>query len=217
MPWKRILLAFLLMLPGLGLIVGSIPGLQDGLLWDATIPVPEDIEDQWPLSKDEYLRTASLLQKVEISDVRAHAVAAEAAILAGTAPFKEIRPLEDALSRAPANARAWMILSDAYKPTSPKRAAAALSQSFLLAPYDYFLAGPRAERAAALWTYLDSDTRAAALRQAVMLWDAPELRDEIHSLLRSQPGVDLLNRAFAGHPNDLRALEQWLKRTAKHD
>lgn len=212
--WKRTVLALLLIVPGIGLILAAVPDVRDGLLWDASIPTPEDIEAQWPLPSASYARSASLLSKTNSRDTEAHIFAAEAAMLANGDPSQQINALQVAVSKAPANARAWMVLSDAYRPRDPKMAAKALAQALLLAPYDYFLAGPRAERAAILWDYLDDETRAAGLRQTLMLWESPELRDEIHALMASQDGIDLLNRALAHRQNELSRLKLWLRKSS---
>ncbi len=200
----------LLSLPGILIIVLGLGPLRDGLAVDGAIPVPMYMIQQAPLSKSAYQRAARALGAANASNGQAAIFAAEAKMRAGDAPVAQIPELNRALTNSPADARGWMILSDAYATVDPKRAASALGQSLLLAPYDYFLAEPRAARAASLWAHMDSDTRDMAARQTLLLWESPDLQPTVRILLRTPTGVDLVKRSFKHHQTELRDMNRWL-------
>jgi hypothetical protein len=94
--------------------------------------------------------------------------------------------------------------------SDPTRAARALGQAFVLAPYDFFWAGAKSQLSSQLWDYMDPDTKRTALREVRMLWEEPMLRDEILPLLARPAGNDLLTRAFASEPDTIRAINRFV-------
>jgi hypothetical protein len=207
---RRLSFLIVLFLPGVFLISFAIAPLLNGVAVDSAIPIPIYLVRQTPLPQSTYKTAAAKLFATYPGDGGSRIFASEAAMSAGAARTSQIAPLVDAISHTPANARGWMILSDAYAAKNPAQAADALGQSMLLAPYDYWLAGPRSVRAAKLWARLNADDRANALRQVVLLWEEPVLRPQIDGLLQTDRGVAIVNRAFGGQPDELRDLNRWL-------
>lgn len=207
---RRIVLSVLLLLPGVLLIALALAPLRDGVSTDSVIPVQKYLILQSPLPKALYVRAFPALASAHPDDGTAKIFAVEAAIAAGASPASQTQLLIAGLEDAPANPRGWMFLSDALASANPDRAAEALGQSFTLAPYDYWIAGDRAQRAAKLWPRLNSYDRASALRQVILLWEEPLLRPQIADLLQTPEGLALLTRAFAGRPDELRELNRWV-------
>lgn len=197
-------------IPGFFLIAFAIAPLRDGIAVDSAVPIPIYMIRQSPLPKAVYAQAAAALDKANAANGDAHLLAVEAALHAGKPPAAQTAAIEQALTRSPANARGWMVLSDAYAQTNARLAAAALGQSFLLSPYDFWLAEPRAERAALLWPNLDRDTRAMALRQTLLLWEAPDLQQRMRLLLTKPKAVALVATAFKDHQAEMRDLNRWL-------
>jgi hypothetical protein len=207
---KKYIIGVFLCVPGILLIAFAGTPLRDGIAVDSAIPVPIYLIRQSPLPKSVYNQAAMTLDRADPADGDAHLLAVEAALHAGAIPAVEIAAVQNALEHSPANARGWMILSDVTASADRGRSAAALGQSILLSPYDFWLAEPRAERAALLWPSLDKDTRALAMRQTLLLWEAPDLRQKMRLLLTKPQGVALAQYAFKDHQDELRDFNRWL-------
>ncbi len=204
------LVAILVGLPGVALAWFALPHFQNGLALDSAIPVPNYMIRQAPMPPVAYKRAASALARANAEDGTAQVAQAEASIDGGEPGAKQIARLEQGVRDAPPVPRGWMLLSESLAPVDKTKAAKALSQALVLAPYDYWLAGLRARDAAMQWDQLDSDTRAMALRQVQLLWDDQHLRIYLFPLLSSKEGIALVTRAFSGRPDDMRALNRWL-------
>jgi hypothetical protein len=198
------------LVPALLLAFGAIPRVQDGLGTDAAIPVPSYMIAERAMPRAAYVDAIAALSSANPRNGDARIARAEAGLHAGAAPAQIVPEAEEGLASAPASARGWLVLSVAELPGNRRKAAQALSQALLLAPRDYWLVGPRAQMAAALWPEIDQDSRIAALAQARMLWEEPPLRSQLEPLLNSVAGVALARRAFAGRGDELRAMNRWL-------
>ncbi|MEI9989856.1 MAG: hypothetical protein WDM86_07440 [Rhizomicrobium sp.] len=206
------LIAFLAGVPGIALGFLAVPHFQNGAALDSAIPVPNYIIRQMPMPVAAYRRAANALLRANNQDGGAQVALAEASIDAGNTAASQLERLERGVRDAPTVPRGWLLLSTSLVTIDKTRAATALSQALLLAPYDFWLAGSRAQEAAQQWRDLDPGTRALALRQAQLLWDDEELRMYIPMLLSSPEGVALLTQAFSKRPDDLRAINRWLSR-----
>ena len=203
----------LLLLPALALGTSAWAHFADGVAVDAAIPVPVFMIQQIAMPKVAYVDAAAALSKADVRDGEAAVARAEAALHGGASPADEVPLLVQGLTQEPASARGWTILAEALEPTDRGGAARALSQGLVLAPRDYWLIGARAQDSARLWGELDRDTQALALEQARMLWEVPELRDQLRHVLTSPKGVALVAKAFAGREDELRTMNRWLALT----
>ncbi len=208
----RVFVAVLTAIPGVALALLALPHFEDGLARDAAIPVPIYMIRQIPMPAAAYHNAFKALSHTASADGEAQIAAAEAAIRSGQGGPAEILRLEQGIEDAPASPRGWLLLSEMLASRDRKRAAEALSQALVLAPYDFWLAGERAQDAAAQWDALDSETRAMALRQVQLLWDEESLRGYLPPLLSTPAGVALVIRAFADRPDDFRTFNRWLSR-----
>jgi hypothetical protein len=203
----------LLLLPALALGTSAWAHFADGVAVDAAIPVPVYMIQQIAMPKVAYEDAAAALSKADARDGEAAVARAEAALHGGAMSADGAALLVQALTQEPASARGWTLLAEAQEPADKKSAARALSQALLLAPRDYWLIGARAQDSARLWAELDRDTQALALEQARMLWEVPELRDQLRHLLTTPKGVALVAKAFAGREDELRTMNRWLALT----
>jgi hypothetical protein len=167
------------------------------------------------LPNDSYDRAASSLEHAASANGDAAILAAEAAIHGGARASTKISEIKRGLALEPMSARGWILLAEAEGRHYPQRAALALSQSLVLAPYDFFLGGPRARMSAELWNVLDTDTRAMSRRQVVRLWEEGTLRNQLMPLFETEAGRELLKASFAGTPDELRALNRWASAKAR--
>ena len=135
---------------------------------------------------------------------------AEALSLARPQGKNVVALLQDGLAKSPASVRGWTLLAEQLDTIDHQKAAQALGQSFLLGPYEYFVALKRARQAAVLWDDLAIDAREAALEQTRLLWTEESLNDGILRLLDTQGGSELLARAFIDEPEELRTINRWV-------
>jgi hypothetical protein len=211
----RSLVALVAAVPGVALGLFAWPHLLNGLALDAAIPVPIYMIRQTPMLQSAYRRAAHALVGADLRDGDAQTAAAEAATRAGGPAQAQIARLEQAVRDAPAEPRGWLLLSEALLPVDRKRAASALEQALVLAPYDYWIAGRRARDAVVLWGNLDFEAREMALRQVQFLWDEPSLRSGLVELLSTASGVAIVRRAFSQRPGDLRDLNRWMSKARR--
>jgi hypothetical protein len=207
---KSLATGLALSLPGLFLLYFAIVAFESGVAISAAMPVQNYLVRRQPLPVANYTRTADLLTSGAVREGGQRIFGSEASIYAGDSPASQIWPLRSALAMSPADARGWMLLSDALHASDHKRAAQALGVSFELARYDYWIAGARAERAALLWSDLNFDDRDSAVRQVRLLWEEPILRPQLYGLLTTPQGISLLNRAFVGRRDEVVALNRWV-------
>lgn len=163
------------------------------------------------LQRSIYAQAAIELAQADARDGDAQLESAEASLYAGAKKAAIVSRIIAGLRLAPSSARGWLLLSEVTERTQPALAGAALSQSFLLAPYDFYLAGRRANDAAKQWATLDPETRSMAQRQTERLWDEGDLRGYIRPLLTSDAGTALVNRSFASRRTDQRLINRWLE------
>lgn len=204
----------LLLLPALALGTLARAHFSDGVAVDAAIPVPVFMIQEIAMPKVAYEDAAIALERADPRDGEAALERAEAALHGGAAPANEVPLLVHGLMQEPAGARGWTLLAEAEESQDKKSAARALSQALVLGPRDYWLIGARAQDAARLWPQLDRDAQGLALEQTRMLWEEPDLRDQLRRLLSTPKGVALVAKAFAGRPDDLRTMNRWLALTA---
>ncbi len=206
----RIPFAVLAAISGITFALLAFPHFEDGLARDAAIPVPIYMIRQVSMPPVAYRNAFKALSRASRADGEAQIAAAEAAIRGGQGGPAEIVRLEHGIEDAPAVPRGWLLLSEMLASSDRRRAAEALSQALVLAPYDFWLAGERARDAAAQWDALDGETRTMALRQVQLLWEQEPLRRYLPPLLSTPAGVALVIRAFASRPDDFRAFNRWL-------
>ncbi|GAA0553824.1 hypothetical protein GCM10008941_37300 [Rhizomicrobium palustre] len=180
---------------------------RNGVANDGAIPVPVYMVSQRPMPSLAYRHAIDALSAANPKDGIAAIAAAEAALRAGLPRGEVISRVRKGLTAEPASARGWLVLAEALTPTNKRMAAEALSQSLMLAPHEFWLAGPQSVDAAALWPDLDGDTQQAALRNARQLWDYPPLREHFFAVADTPGAASVLNRAFSA--DEIRYINRW--------
>lgn len=201
-------LAWLLCLPAVALGYFGYVHFVDGIAVNAAVPVPVYMVAQIPMPKAAYAAAATTLAQANARNGNAKLLRAEAWMHSGAQPAESVSSLSDGVSRAPASSRGWILLSEALYPASRTAAARALSQSLLLAPYDFWLAGPQTADAARLWPYLDGEAREEAIAKSRLLWEEPALRPYLKGVLDRPEGAALLTKALSAE--ERRALNRWI-------
>jgi hypothetical protein len=192
----RRLATVVLLLPGLCLAYFGYAHFTDGAAQDGAVPVPVAMVAQISLPKAAYDDAVKSLTGASLRDGDAQLVRSEALFNGGRAPSEIVPLIEEGLRHAPASARGWTLLAEAQQPSQPKKAAAAISLAFLLAPRDYWIAAARVRAAGLLWPSLDGETRLAAEKQARLLWHEELLRPQIVIAAQTDAGAALLTRSF---------------------
>jgi len=199
-----------LLIPALLIILVATPRLQSGLAIDAIYPVPILMTVGISLPQSSYEDTAALLAAAHRDDGETILQRAEALSLAQPQGENVVELIQDGLAKSPASVRGWTLLAEQLGTIDQQKAAQALGQSFLLGPYEYFVALRRARLSAMLWDTLQTETQAAAQRQVRLLWTEESLKDGILRLLDTPGGSELLARAFIGDPEELRSINRWV-------
>ena len=207
----------LIFVPGFLLAGAAVPRLISGLALEAAFPAPIYMDANVQLPRAAYEQARKALSQADPRDGQAKIAEAEAAHLAGY-PAQEILPkLIVALNHAPGSAKGWALLAELQASQKPQSGAAALGLALEFAPFDYWLAGRRVNMGAQIWDALNTDDRASLLRQTRLLWTDEQLRNNLPPLLATEPGLRLINRAFADDPDTLRALNRWSLRDSLHN
>jgi hypothetical protein len=207
--WRVPLIA-LLAAPALALGWFGHQHLSDGLALDAAIPVPNYLISGRPMPPQAYQLAARSLAGIDRRDTDGRLALAQVQLRLGT-PSSDVKPLlENAILASPANARAWLLFSETLGQT--EEAQSALANALLLAPYDYYLAVPRAVDAAIQWDHLDDATRQLAGRQIERLWDVDILRPQLRFVLAAPNGALAVTQSFAARPDDLRELNRFVSK-----
>ncbi|MEI9886080.1 MAG: hypothetical protein WDN08_06185 [Rhizomicrobium sp.] len=202
-------------MPALALGIGATPHFSDGLALDRALPVPSYMIAGTALPKGIYLGAVAALDGASPADGFAGAARAEAAMHADAPGASQIPLLEHALAAAPASPRTWLLLAQAQLQTDRAKAATALSQALILAPYDYWVAAGRTRYAALLWSDLDADARSRALGQVRLLWEEPQFHAQLLQLLTLPKVPKLVDRAFAGRRDERVELYRWASATRR--
>lgn len=200
-----------LVLPAIFLVWATWRSVPDGFAREAAEPVPSWMILRVEMPASVYRKAAIMFSRADPENGAAHLAEGEADMLGG-APAKTVLPvLGQGLSRQPASVRGRVLLAEArLQAGMPKKAAEALSQALLMAPDDYFLIGVRVRDAARLWPDLDADARNRALTLTRRLWRDPQLRPQLRAVLGETSGVEMVSRAFAGQPDEIRLMNRWL-------
>ena len=201
-----------MLLPAIGVIVLAAPRLISGFALEAAFPATTEITMNMTLPQATNKFVAQVLSHASPSDGETQILRAEAAVNAGFPPGMVIPIVRSALIREPTDARGWILLAALLKDHDPKGAASALSLAIELAPREYYLVIPRAFVGASLWNYLSKDVQARIVDDAHVIATSNEFRGGLQSLLDAQGGTELVGRALAGHPDQLRALNRSLAR-----
>jgi hypothetical protein len=190
------------------LFILALPRLQTGVALDRAYPVPVFMTVGVTLPESTYLQTAAILRNANAADGGAMLQRAEALSLAEPYGPNAIELLESGLKLAPASVRGWALYSEQVSPINPSHAAEALTLSFLLGPYEYYVAEKRARQAALLWDALPTDSRELALRQVRVLWTEESLNEGLLRVMAAPGGSELAARAFVEQPEELRAINR---------
>ena len=210
--WTAWLVPVVTVLPALAILVVAWPRLISGLAQDVAFPATAYMVADVPLPVRAYRQTAQALSLAPASDGETQLMRAEAALRAGE-PRAVVAPIaESASSRAPADARGWIVLAEALQRSDPPRAAQALSVAIELAPREHFLVVPRLLAGAPLWSYLPPEARATLLDDAAALVQDKNGLPDLLALLRVAGGPALVTRALKDHPDEIRALNRRLVR-----
>ena len=191
------------------LIAFGLRHANDGLAVDAAIPVPSSMIARVAMPVQAYRSAAAALAKADPADGDAREMRGEAEFHAQDLDAARA-DLSGALAHAPGSARAWTVLAEAQLPANPGRAAVLFSQAVMLAPFDFWLMGQRLDDAESLHDKLDADTVRRVNDQTRLLWSEPLLHPQLLQLLSTPNGVQLVTHAFAGDPDDLRAMNRWV-------
>lgn len=210
---KDVVLGVGLCLPGVLLGTFGYIHFVDGWAQDAAVPVPVYMVAQIKMPKSAYVEAAKALRYADHRNGGAELARAEARVRSGEQGASIVDQIRDGLAHQPASARGWTLLAEVLNPSQEKYAAQSLSQALILAPNDYWLAGARAEDAAQLWPDLDDDARHMAFAQTRLLWQEPQLREQLVDLARTPAGAALISRAFG--QDDIRAINRLLSRRRK--
>ncbi len=208
-----------LLAPAIFLIFVAAPRFRSGLAIDAAYPVPILMVVDVSLPQSSYRNTAAILAKAHHDDGETLLQRAEALSLAPLETEDVVGLLQEGLTKSPASVRGWALLAEQLDMVDQPKAVQALEQSLLLGPYEYYVASKRARETAILWDTLSTDGRAAAQRQARLLWTEARLNEGILRLVNTQGGSEILARAFLDEPAELRAINRWItseRRKAGH-
>ncbi len=192
------------------IVARAFAHFRDGVMIDRAIPVPSYMVAGRPVPKWAYAHAAAALAGADAADGVARIAGAEAALRAGAPDRSQIGPLRSALMRAPADARGWLLLAQAARSSDPHQASVAMSQALLLAPYDYWLAGMRAQIASGMWSALDEDAKSRALQQIRLLWEEPQLRVLLPAVLDAPGAASAFQLAFAGNRDEFITINRWI-------
>lgn len=206
----RWLWSLALLIPAL--LVGCVgyAQFQDGLARDQALPIPNYLLRNLTAPASAYQDASRALAQANRADGENMVIQAEAAIAGGAKPASNLGLIEQALAASPASSRGWLLLAYAAAGSDRRLASKAANMGFLLGPYDFWLAGVRAQQAIKLWDLMDADTRTMALANARMLWDVEKLRPELLIVLNTGDGVKLVARAFQGRKNDVFEMNHWI-------
>jgi hypothetical protein len=205
------------LLPALAVLPAAGGYFIDGLAVDAAVPVPAYMIAQRGMTQRVYVEAAGVLAGASPRDGAVAIARGEAMLLSGAPPASQIPLLTQGVLEQPASARGWLLLAQATAPSDRKRSAILLARALALAPHNYWLAGSLARTSALLWRDLDEAGRAAALGQTRLLWEREDLHGQLRDLLSTQQGINLAARAFAGRPEEIRALNRWLAQDENGD
>jgi hypothetical protein len=206
----RWLWSLALLIPAVLAGVAGYAQFQDGWARDEALPIPNYLLRNLSAPQGAYLDAARALSQTSRANGEDMILQAQAAIAGGADPASNLDLIEQALAASPASSRGWLLLAHAAVGRDRQLAGKAANLGFLLGPYDFWLAGVRAQQAIKLWDLMDADTRTMALANARMLWDVPELRQELLIVLNTQDGVKLVGRAFQGRKNDVADMNRWI-------
>ena len=140
------------------------------------------------------------------------------ALLAGNDPAKLAAARDtviEGLKAEPANTRGWTLLCEIDAHLDAPAAAACMDTAFYVGPFDWFVSRRRSVLTSALWPQLDRDTQDAAARRIRTIWDTridgtPIMRNILFDVDKDKYGPMLLQAAFSGDPDELRAFNRWL-------
>ncbi len=208
---RRWLARLILLGPAIAVTFAAVPRLVSGLALEAAFPPTAYMVINIAMPEHTYAQSAQILSHASLGDGETQLLRAEAAERTRPKSPDAVIPLaERALSYAPADARGWIVLAEALRPQDPRKAAAALTLAIELAPREYFLIVPRVLAGAPLWAYLPQETRDTLLGDARFLVQDRNFHAALRSLLAVEGGPQLVTRALAGHPDQIRALNREL-------
>ena len=212
----HLLRAAFLILPPLAIIVTALPRLVDGIALEQAFPQSALLMTNIGLPHDTYVALERTLAKAPVGDGETQILRVETAVDSGQSPSSVLPAVEEDLSRAPADARGWILFGSLLKNRNPQRAAQALTLTLKLAPFDYYLIMPRTALGAELWDQLSSPERRKVLNDAHTIATSPNRRDDLHALLGTPAGAALVTRALGNDSEGIKRLNRDLAREALH-
>lgn len=204
----RVLRSVGLLLPALVLVAFASEHYRNGLAQDGAVPIPAYMVAERAVSPAAYLDAAESLAQASPRDGEPALQRTEALLHAGKDPVALRVAVVDGLSRIPASARGWLMLSEVSAQQDNSLSGHALAQSILLARRDYWLITPRLRDGAKHWANLDQEVQAAIIAQVRLLWETPALKTKMVELCQSPEGAALVTRAFT--PDEIRQINRWL-------
>ena len=201
-----------MLLPACVVVTLAVPRLLSGFALEAAFPATAYLAMNVPLPRATDRSIAQILSQAPLADGETQVLRAQAAADAQFSPATTIEMTTTALAHAPAAARGWLVLAELMRDRRRNEAASALSLAIELAPREYYLVGLQARAGAPLWNVLPKDVQAKLLNDARLVARKTELRSDLRALLNVPGGPALLTRAFADHPEQLRALNRSLAR-----
>jgi len=119
------------------------------------------------------------------------------------------------IAQAPANPRGWTLLCEIKAQSGSADTISCLDIGFFVAPFDWYVSRRRALLAARLWPLLDMNVRDGAALRVRQMWesDFPDdhrSRMALYDVFLEANGSELLRAGFAGHIEELRAINAWL-------
>jgi hypothetical protein len=194
---------------GSGLIAVAAPLMISGLATESAFPVPIYLSMNVRIPARTCRAASQRLTRTNPHDGDSKIAQADADICSGAANAATMSVLKQGLSLSPASARGWMLYAEQNSRTNPARAAQALTMSFELDEFGYWLVDRRIRDAASLWSVMSTAGKNDTFTQVKLLWQTPDLRPRIEPLLAENGVAAIFSQAYLGDPETLRAINRW--------
>lgn len=206
---RRWLLGAIWFALGSGLIAVAAPLMISGLATESAFPVPIYMSMNFRVPARTCRAASQRLTRTNPGDGDSKIAQAEADICSGAASTATMSVLKQGLALSPASARGWMLFAEQNSRTDPVRAAQALTMSFELDGFSYWLVDRRIRDAASLWSVMSTAGKNDTFKQVKLLWQTPDLRPRIEPLLAENGVAAIFSQTYIGDPENLRAINRW--------